>query len=503
MTTVGIQPDFNIGTVSEEKRQSNWTLFKKLCDEQKLHGGMIDLGNEVIEVFHKDKELIRMEDDQKLSIKGNGYKLVFYPSTPRLGYNYVFDLAYGSELGIIGGELSLAERPAHTTGNDPDIFNLINNFPKEVIGPDTVINLTDVKIENWQFPINISSGAFKINLKGVVEINNAEIALAVFARSQLNHQSILGHDATLILRNNGVKLPNDIYGSGAYIHPTVIVQIDKVRGYDNQAFTFRQFSSSIEVNCPEDYQSWIHDFQCEGSKEGDLRTSNCMPFVVDHYKGDSVLSPGGNLIVKSGEIGTIQFTTLFHPPDNTKSFIQVNNATIHRKVSIAWPKLVAEFADVEMNDCLLLAERSENGVKIFAAAAMIKSIKVKNCRYERPKGSTIQDYLPEKPPTDNNDSAASLILTAGFLEVNLDGITTDFMKGAFLQQNITQTQPPADKVIIHLNHCEINTSNFYNDNPNSPRFLPGQIQGIETTVLNYFDWTKRAWVKLSGNWNVP
>ena len=488
MTLVTIQPDFVFGACSDADRKANWALFKKLCDEQKLHGGTIDLGNEVIEILHTDKELVRLEAGHKLNIKGDGYKMIFYPFTPRPGYNYVFDLAYGSELSLTGGEMSLAERQVHATGSNPEVFTLINAFTEWVVtGPDTVINLTDAKFENWKTPINISSGAFKINLKGTVEINNAEIAMAIFARSQLNHQSILGHDATLVLRNNGVKLPNDIYGSGAYIHPTVIVQIDKVRGYNNQAFTFRQFSSSIEVVCPDDYQSWIHDFQCEGSMEGDLRTSNCMPFVLDYYKGDSVLSPGGNLILKEGEIGAINFTSLFHPPDNIASFIQINKAIVTKKVSVSWPKLVAEFADVEFNDCTFPTQPVDQGPKIYAGMAPVKSITLNRCKFKK---------VDENP-------AGALILTAGFLAVNLNEITTDLINGVFLQQNITQTQPPFDKVTIHIDHSWINTSNFYNDNPNSPRFLPGQIQGVDTEVLNYFDWKTRKLIKLEGSWSVP
>ena len=584
-TLVSIQPDFNYGVSDQAQRIMNWMLFKNLCDYHKKINGTINLGKGRIELYHADKEKISMIAGEKLNLILGG-ELVFYPFVPRPGYNYVFDMAYGSELSITGGKVKVAQRGNlfesyrcdfnrrtitvlgairkgfwdelavgkviycswnnRTLGkastivtwnkvaetltvaddlavtsptdpwigfdftegvseysyniygqhwvkweyNEPRTFTFINHGPPTATGPDAVINLSSTKIENWKYPIAISSGAFKVNLKGTVEINNSEIALSVFARSQLNHQSILGPTATLILRNNGLNSvgsidvisAGNIWGSGAYIHPTVIVQIDKFRGYNNAASTFRQYSSSIEVVCPKDYVSWINDFQCEGSGEEDLKTSNCMPVEIGYFKGGNLLTIGGSLNIKSGTIGRINLTSLLHPSDNAETKIQINNATISGQTTMGWEKGAAEFTDIEFNKCKWIAgvafvpnQDNTNAVEemIKNDGTGIRSIAINNCEYRKGKGPI----------------ASSLIRCVRFLKVNIEGMVTDTMPGAFLMHNAEQKIPPNDKVIIHIDHSSINMGLMDPKN-----FLPGQVQGIETTVPSW---------NLSGNWSVP
>jgi len=387
---------------------------------------------------------------------------------------------------------------------DTRAFILINHSPPTSTGPDAVINLTSTKLENWGCPLFISSGAFKVNLKNTVEINNSEEGIAAFARSQLNHQSILGLKATLVMRNNGMNSVGsidvissaNILGSGAYIHPTVIVQLDKFRGYNNPASTFRQYSTSIEVVCPPDYKSWINDFQCEGSGEEDLKTSNCMPVEVGYFKGNTLLTIGGSLNLKAGIIGRINLTRLLHPRDNVETNIQINNATITGPTTIGWEKGAAEFTDITFNKCKFVANLAftSNPDQAHAVEEMIKndgtamrSITIKDSEYVRPED--VQIYTLGQP-VPAGLSASALLRCIRFLNVNIDGMKTDFMKGVFLQHHSDQLQPPYNKVIIHIDHSQINMSGLI-DSKNS---VPGQIQGVDTSV---------PCLSLTGNWSKP
>lgn len=579
------------------RRESNWTIFKALCDSHKVTGQPIFLDGGTIELYHIDTQKIYIDASQTLIINGNNFELKFYPFVPRLGYNYVFDLNYGGTLSIKNGSAKVAQRQNYfesyqcvlkkstntklielpgtvgsdfwtslsvgreifyswdylvlgktntiaswdataktiTLNNDIDAavsndmqgsevwfgldfvdgvseqdyfdfgrhwvrgenlnvrtFSFIYNGPAPATGTDTVVTLQNVTIENFKYPVSFVSGAFKIYLFGTIEINSSEIALQVFARSQINRQSILGPNATLIFNDNGllsvgsldVISSGNIWGSGAYIHPTVIVQIDTFRGYNNPAATFRQFSSSIEIVCPGDYESWINDFQCVGSGELDLRTSNCMPFTCEYFSGDSILTPGGDFILQDGVIGQINLTGLFHPPDSVSALLQFNNAVINEGVTIGWPILNAPFTDIEFNNCIFYAERSaDRQEKIKNDGDIINSITLNNCEYRKPVGSTVGTWTPGDGTALSGDACSSFLRPVNFKEITVNNLVTDYMIGAFLQQSSSFTIPPQSNSFVEVNDSDINLTKSHDANYVSTRtFLSDQIRGDRTSI---------------------
>src|SRR5690606_29565620 len=106
----------------------------------------------------------------------------------------------------------------------------IHGIPQDDTGDEYTLNLTDVTLENCYHLCMISMGNFKINFNGECLLRATTIALSCFDRGQIGNRITINGKLTveecgeIVAGSITVFQPSMNYGSGSYIHPSVVVK---------------------------------------------------------------------------------------------------------------------------------------------------------------------------------------------------------------------------------------------------------------------------------------
>ncbi|WKZ60808.1 MAG: hypothetical protein QY309_04840 [Cyclobacteriaceae bacterium] len=172
---------------------------------------------------------------------------------------------------------------------------------------------------NRHFLLSIERG--ELEFTGEVTIEKSEIGINFFASSAANYQMF--RFETLNLVDNGVIVAGsitsftagDILGSGAYIHPNILIRGDQLNLIRNTAFAFRLYSASGggPVIADPEYRADFNVIYCEDNIEGDFRSSNKIPTNVNQLLNSTRLV---NLHYQT-TIGYAEMTLVDVQPDHT------------------------------------------------------------------------------------------------------------------------------------------------------------------------------------------
>lgn len=373
------------------------------------------------------------------------------------------------------------------------LWYCINHSPVASSGSFTTINLENCTIQNFNSNVNISSGNFYINIRGTVNIDYAEVGMSGFARSQKNGQYIgaatkATATGTLQMTGNGLRSvgsidllsSGNIYGSGTYIHPTVIVNLKAFHGYNNVASTFRMYSSSIQDNVA--YESWIGNFYATGSEELDFRSPNSHAMTIDTYYGEIGLCISGDFTLGSGTIGYIYTTSLSEPPAGLTKTAVINNAIINDACSVSWDDTSADGFTMQFNNCVFNAVPYSESTQFFKNdGGPMKLIEFNNCTYVKPTGSSLGTWTEGATPSGTQ--AACFIRPYNFQKIVFNNFETDYLIGTLLLNSSPYVYPPNNDFYVQIDDSDIKMSAFFPANYAGTRtFLTDQIRGSRTIV---------------------
>lgn len=356
-------------------------------------------------------------------------------------------------------------------------------------GDEVSFDIRNVTIENFWIGLDISAGNWHVDFSNLT-FSNCGVAFGGFARSQLNGQYISGDTLTFI--ENGYRciaqITTDaslIYGSGGYIHPTVIITIsEQLLLIDNIAAAFRQYSSSVEQVNPEGQFTYIKKIMSTGSEEYDFYSSNCMPVIIDDFFGDSELRLGGTITINTGTLPRTLANTLLHPADGVASKWTFNDCIFSDGLVFDWPVLSSQFLDIELNDCEIVAAPTGDINSIIKNEGSPSGyIHLNNCTWTNP--GTVSVYVPGTAPV----GTATRYLFAGqhaYSEIIIDGLVADPMVGGlFLYDTLMARE--TDK-IIQINNSSIPISKLVDTAPTSlPVFRSNQIIGSKTSLTGIYN----------------
>lgn len=365
----------------------------------------------------------------------------------------------------------------------------IRFIPSANSGTETSFNLSGVSFQNWFEGLSISGGNFHVDYTDI-SFDNCGVGFGAFARSQLNGQYISGDRMTFT--NNGfncigqVTADNSlVYGSGGYIHPTVILTItDELILTNNPAAAFRQYSSSIET-VMDDVETIVNSITASGNGEYDFYSSNCMPVTIDNFDGDQ-LWVGGTVTVNGGEIRElVNASTNLQPPNGTPVNWEFNTVTFEGRITSAYNVLTEAVHDIEFNDCVFKMGDYTVTNSFLNVVAELRSITVNNATLTRSSGSTVPDYTPGSAvPVGEKCQYFSV---AQGRTITINNMTTDYMKGGLLLEatNLVRT-PPYNANKIYINNSTIGLSHLINNGPTTASFwLTNQINGRGSNITSF------------------
>lgn len=152
-------------------------------------------------------------------------------------------------------------------------------------------------LSNFTGIVSVSAKKFEINFINEVELSNATLAITAYSQNTYNLQSI--YFDTLNLKNCGVLIlggdggvnqpatADNILGSGAYIHPSIIVNGNVLNLIDCKAASWRWYGFDSAIT--QGYQNNINHVNASGvNGEYIIRTSETEKTVIPSIVGPGV-----------------------------------------------------------------------------------------------------------------------------------------------------------------------------------------------------------------------
>lgn len=368
----------------------------------------------------------------------------------------------------------------------------IRLVPAANSGAEASFDLTNVSIENFWEGLSISAGNFHVNSSNL-NFDNCGVAFPAYARLQMNGQYISGDSMTFT--NNGynciAQINSDstlVFGSGAYLHPTIILTItDTLTLTNNPASAFRQFSSSIEEDMT-GVSSYVNNIVASGNGEYDFYSSNCMPVTIDNFDGDQ-LWIGGSLTVNGGKVRElISASSNLEPPNGTPVDWEFNNMELTGRLITAFNALTEAVHDIVFNNCTFYVSDYTTLDVFIKAAFDTRSITLNDCEMRRAVGTTFPDYVPGSA-IPAGEKSQYLFYGQG-KTITINNLTTDYIKGGlFLQVSNLVRTPPYNGNKFYINNSEIGLSHITNNTPTIASFyLTDQFNGSGSKIVA-FDYT--------------
>lgn len=363
----------------------------------------------------------------------------------------------------------------------------IIHSPSASSGADTYFNFENSTIKNWFIGLDISSGNWHVTVDDLT-FDNCAVGFGGFSRSQLNAQSITG--TTLRFTNNGFQgvaqittTAGGIYGSGGYIHPTIIITLDTLICIDNPAAAFRQYSSSIETQAP--YETRIGSVICSGSTEYDFYSSNCMPVIIEYIEVDD-LRIGGNIIVNGGEVRRIiSGNVSSQPPPGTPIVWEFNNVDLSAHIRSEYDAPTELVHDSYFNNCNYYVKAYDVLLPVIFAP-LGRHLYIDGGYLYKDPSANVPTYVPGQAVPVGNDCQYLMYAQ----NVTINNLTTEYLKGGLIFHLPNSfIIPPNNQKIIEINNSNINLSRLTQTAINIADTLrTDQVRG-EGSVIESFSYT--------------
>lgn len=365
------------------------------------------------------------------------------------------------------------------------MFAVDSSFPNSPGSPDTNITLRNCTISGFEYNVNISSAACKLNLDNFTT-ERAQIGIAFFGNIVAGDQTITGVNGVNI-QNNGYEIiggifaftANNILGSGGYIHPNVQANIDTLVLSDNLAAAWRQYSSSGPKPVEGDYVSTFGTVLCSNNTEYDMILSNSMPTTIDSIVSTNVIYPGFNSTINGGSINRLALFSQSQPDAGVDNTITINNCEIRGYQSLSFSANRNQYTEVYYNNCEFISDTQANLGQIFISETQfLKYLEINNSTFVKGNGS----YYTPGGSTSGLTACSRFIRPSNFKEVVINNMVTEYLYSSFVS-NTNLEMVDFDNT-IEINDSEINLYQLELYFPQFRQNLSKMIYGNNTIIRN-------------------
>lgn len=346
--------------------------------------------------------------------------------------------------------------------------------PNETTPPKANIVLTDFSIYGFarQTMFAVANGELKIN--GTVTYERNEIGLNFFSRGAANYQKLDFVDATLQFFDSGTYAggsitaitADDILGSGAYIHPNVIVRGTTLNLWNNIGTAFRQYSfggNNPIVLGDEEYQTIIDLIDCVDNIEADFRSSNLIPTTIGELRNSTYVNLHYETTINAGKITA----GYINPNETNAQATFVTNVVLNDvEIDIQDETLFAIGGNLTCNNCNIHVRPIHvNAPHIFDVIDGNPDVKLIGCTFT--PDATLTSYTPGAAENGSPVQGKAILFvgnipdeTKGLSLGLIDSCTVDgsFWHGYIFKEDDGWAQYIHRNRKIHIKDCDLRIS---------------------------------------------
>lgn len=337
--------------------------------------------------------------------------------------------------------------------------------PNQSSPPIVTINLTNFSIYGFarQISVSLANGLIKYFGTSCTH-ERSEISVNFFSRGTANYQR---YDFTEVdnlyfidcgtLAGGSISAitAGDILGSGAYIHPNIIVRggsatdpndltVGILRLHNNIGTSFRQYSfggdNPVILGDPE-YRSEFGLIDCIDNIEADVRTSNLIPTRITELRNASA---NVNLHYETTINGGNIIGPAYANPNESNDQGLFETNIVLNNMTIYCPLAFDVSGNIQLNNCDILIEVADvNSKTTFNIISDLPNVEIIDCTLI--PNASISRYTPggAEPPSAvfgkslifaGNIPEESETLNLGYIE-NTNILDNDFYCGYIIQED--------------------------------------------------------------------